>query len=29
MQNQVLFPLHDVMVDGMFTRLGSGMEYSS
>jgi hypothetical protein len=29
MQNQVLFPLHDVMVDGMFTRLVSGMEYSS
>ena len=29
MQNQVLFLLHDVMVDGMFTRLVSGMEYSS
>jgi hypothetical protein len=29
MQNQVLFPKHDVMVDGMVTRLVFGMEYSS
>jgi len=29
MQSQVLFPWHDVMVVGMFTRLVFGMEYSS